>query len=128
MRHFEFGWDDGVGKITAPIGEKLYAEPIPGPSDDFVEKPLTDAEETVTLTLSNIDWDVDSIADLLLDDNKDLTWVEKINALPSKLNVTITADELNAAEDVEALKEILLKSANETSNVVINGATIEGVV
>jgi len=110
------------------INEKLYSEPVPGPSDDFVEKPLNDATETVTITLSNIDWDVDSIADLLLNSDKDLTWVEKINALPSKLNVTITADELNSAEDIEALKEILLKSANETSNVVINGATIEGVV
>jgi len=128
LRHFEFGWDDGVGKITAPMGEKLYAEPIPGPSDAFVEKPLNDASENITITLSDIDWDVDSIADLLLDGNKDLTWVEKINALPTKLNVTITADELNSAEDIEALKEILLKSANETSNVVINGATIEGVV
>lgn len=187
LRHFEFGWDDGVGKIKAPMGEKLYSEPTPGPSDDFVEKPLTDAAKNpmlkqqkidmynnpdpykqddgtywepglelvkkeidkysnlspeakaaiaklnedgsnnITITLSDIDWDVDSIADLLLDGNKDLTWIEKINALPSKLNVTITADELNSAEDIEALKEILLKSANETSNVVINGATIEGI-
>lgn len=127
LRHFEFGWDDGVGKITAPMGEKLYAKPTPGPSDDFIEKPLNDSTETVTITLSDIDWDIDSVADLLLNQDKDLTWVEKINTLPSTLEVTITANELNNAEDLETLKNILIKSANEMSKVVINGATIADV-
>ena len=90
------------------IDEKLYDKPSE-PSDDMVKTTLNE-ENSVDITLSNIDWDIESILDSL-NDNEDID--EVIENLPDNVTVHVDIDEFENMEPKDTLKRNMIAILNK---------------
>ena len=90
------------------IDEKLYDKPSE-PSDDIVKTPLNE-ENSVDVTLSNINWDIESILNSL-DDNEDVD--EVIENLPDNVTVRVDVDEFENMEPKDTLKQSMIAMLNK---------------
>lgn len=119
LRHFEFGWDDGVGKITSPMDEKLYSEPT-APSDplETSQEPLKDSSE-YTITLSSIDYNIDNLDDQNLEGDLN-EFVSLVDQLPNTVEVKLD----KSLENDPNLLDIILQKAREQTGLPIRNATV----
>ena len=111
---------------STEMDEVLY-KGKPEASDPVVNIPLKDSEEDLdlkpvgnnelTITLTDIDWDVDSLADNSGDDLENT-----INLLPNEIEVMISPEELG--DNVTLAKRAILDKANSTAQYKINDARI----
>ena len=121
-----------------PLHEKLFTKPS-SPSDDLVEQPLEDAVDEdeqvstdevpeVNLVLSNIDWDIDSVINLLSDEDVETTeaMVSKIENLPDSIDITLTQNDIEQSKDLEDIKSLALDLANAGSSLIIRDANLSG--
>ena len=85
------------------IDEKLYSNPSE-PSDDMVKTTLNE-ENSVDITLSNIDWDMEAILNEL-EDGEDVD--EVIENLPDPITIRVSLDELENMEPKDTLKQSMI--------------------
>lgn len=85
------------------IDEKLYSNPSE-PSDDMVKTTLNE-ENSVDITLSNIDWDMEAILNEL-EDGEDVD--EVIENLPDPITIRVGLDELENMESKGTLKQSMI--------------------
>lgn len=99
-------YDLKTGELTCDEDsqkEKLYSKPSE-PSDDMVKVTLNE-ENSVSVTLSNIDWDIESILNDL-DDGEDID--EVIENLPDPITVRVGLDEFENMEVKGDLKQSMI--------------------
>lgn len=85
------------------IDEKLYSNPSE-PSDDMVKTTLNE-ENSVDITLSNIDWDMEAILNEL-EDSEDVD--EVIENLPDPITIRVNLDEFENMEAKDTLKQSMI--------------------
>ena len=90
------------------MDEKLYNKPSE-PSDDEVKVTLNE-ENSVDVTLSNIDWDMEAILNDL-DDGEDID--EVIENLPDPITVRVSLDEFENMEPKDTLKQSMIALLNK---------------
>ena len=99
----------------------------PEASDPVVEEPLQDSEKRVTVVLTDIDWDVDSVVTNSANNDEvnpnDI--YDTINSLPNELTITLKDEELG--DEPEEAKQAILNAANNQSQYKINDATIASI-
>lgn len=114
------------------MSERLYNN-AGEPSDDFVEKPITETEENIKAVLTNLDWDVDSIvnnftANAQEDDVATMGDLESlIRDLPDTITINIPESKLNAIDNATDVKALILDMANEQTGLVLKNATISSI-
>ena len=114
------------------MSERLYNN-AGEPSDDFVEKPITETEENIKAVLTNLDWDVDSIvnnftANAQEDDIATMGDLESlIRDLPDTITINIPESKLNAIDNATDVKALILDMANEQTGLVLKNATISSI-
>lgn len=114
------------------MSERLYND-AGEPSDDFVEKPITETEENIKAVLTNLDWDVDSIvnnftANAQEDDVATMGDLESlIRDLPDTITINIPESKLNAIDNATDVKALILDMANEQTGLVLKNATISSI-
>ena len=119
--------DDGAylgdeKKEATGMDEVLFTGEQPA-SDPVVEQPLQDAVQDLTVTLTDVDWDIDSIIakasepDMSKDDLFAL-----IQNLPNQ--VTVSLRDVEISDNPMMIKQAILKAANEQTPYQINNATI----
>lgn len=107
---------------AANMDEVLFTGEQPA-SDPVVEQPLQDAVQDLTVTLTDVDWDIDSIIakasepDMSKDDLFAL-----IQNLPNQ--VTVSLRDVEISDNPMMIKQAILKAANEQTPYQINNATI----
>lgn len=136
-------------KEAAGMDEVLFTGEQPA-SDPVIEQPLQDAVQDLTVTLDNIDWDIDSIiakasdkdsdfdaSDLEMSPeeyaaqadepnmNKEEDLLSLIQNLPSQ--VTVSLRDVEISDNPMAIKQAILNAANEQTPYQINNATIAAV-
>ena len=97
----EMEFEDGMD-------EKLYTKPSE-PSDEVVKVTLNE-ENSVNVTLSNIDWDMEAILNDL-DDGEDID--EVIENLPDPITVRVSLDEFENMEPKDTLKQSMIAMLNK---------------
>ena len=99
----------------------------PEASDPVVEEPLQDSEKRVTVVLTDIDWDVDSVVTNSAnnDEVNPNDMYDTINGLPNELTITLKDEELG--DEPEEAKQAILNAANNQSQYKINDATIASI-
>lgn len=113
------------------ISEQLYSN-AGEPSDDFVEKPINEADEKVRIILTNIDWDVESIVNSFKsnaqdDDIATMGDLESlIRDLPNELEVEIDANSFNS-DDADEIKSMILDQAGNKVGMRIKNAKISSI-
>ena len=103
--------------LSDNVNENLYAEPT-NPSDEFVEKPLIDSAETITIVLSDIDYDIDDLEDD--DEGNPEELLSLVNSLPNTINVQLN----KSLENDPNLLTIILQKAKEQTGLPIRNATV----
>ena len=99
----------------------------PEASDPVVEEPLQDSEKRVTVVLTDIDWDVDSVVTNSAnnDEVNPNDMYDTVNGLPNELTITLKDEELG--DEPEEAKQAILNAANNQSQYKINDATIASI-
>lgn len=99
----------------------------PEASDPVVEEPLQDSEKRVTVVLTDIDWDVDSVVTNSAnnDEVNPNDMYDTVNGLPNELTITLKDEELG--DEPEEAKRAILNAANNQSQYKINDATIASI-
>ena len=114
------------------MSERLYNN-AGEPSDDFVEKPITETEENIKAVLTNLDWDVDSIvnnftANAQEDDIATMGDLESlIRDLPDTITINIPESKLNTMDNATDVKALILDMANKQTGLVLKNATISSI-
>lgn len=118
---------EGIGAEVAAEGtmeEKLFKN-ASEPSDPYVDTPLNDsleeAENGIVVRLSNIDWDVDSLADNFSSSEEGLE--AQANNLPNELEVKLDGNSLED-DDAIKIKQFILDQASKQAGMKVNDATI----
>ena len=138
---------------ASEMDEVLYTGDQPA-SDPVVNEPLKDAVRDVTVTLKDIDWDIDSIIDASnsiedteAEDEYDLSMSPEEYAATSDENdfigddaenlysliqnlpnqITLNLSDVDLGGNVRQAKQAILRAANEQSAYRINNATIASI-
>ena len=114
---FDIIWNDGQQ-------EKVFSGPTDA-SDDFVEVPLQDAIKNVTVTLTDIEYNVDPddpFDDLDLEDTEVF---DTLNQLPETMTIELNAVDIPEHGDI---RQAILMAAREQMGLNIKNATISDVI
>lgn len=113
---YDYKTDESTCEDTQ--SEKLYTNPDE-PSDELVKQPLEDdTNQTINVTLNNIDYDISDPENLSAEDE------ELLSNLPNEITITLALNELPQEGDID---KYILNAASEQSSLPIKNAEITNV-